>query len=262
MLNRTVSTPFLASVIAHDPRVAEIVRSAGDLAGGKLPRPVLVSRASLDPEELASSDLVVLDLSTTGPASMEIMMDTVGSAPHVPILALVAPGDPDLASRALVAGAGAVVRFDASAPSAPTVVGDAIREFLGSIQKLPRDVHIHPRGPLASSHPDLFGTYTRRYAREVLARSDRHRGIREHTSELHQLIGDLTAIDAAPVDLSDLHMVALRALCRDTSTAGQRRLVHDARVVLVESMGLMAGQYRERCLYGRRLGGADDGELA
>lgn len=258
----TVSSPHLVSVVAEDPRVAQVVREAGDRAEAALRRPVLVSLATLDPEDLASSDLVVLDLSTAGPHAMDLMMEAVQSAPHVSIFALVRPGDPDVISRAMVAGAGAVARFTLDDPDAAAEVNRVVLDFLSKAKSRPQAGHGAPRGSLARSHPERFGTFVRRYAREVLLKSDRRTGAEDAKSQLGLLAEDLASTEAAPVDLTDVHVVALRALCRDTSTAGQRRLVHDARVVLVECMGLLAGLYRDQALYGSAAGGADDGALA
>lgn len=70
-------------------------------------------------------------------------------------------------------------------------------------------------------------------------------------------------LEAGPRDLTDVHMMALRSLCRDTSASAQRQLVHDARLVLVETMGRIAGRYRHQALFTRQSGeGADDGVLA
>ena len=221
-----------------------------------------------EPADLALVDTTVVDLTGDMVTPVELLLDTVTARPHVPVLAVVPEDDPDLASRAMVAGAQAVIKMGEDAE----VFGQELLTSVRDLLALGRPVIGGRRGTtgaLAQSNPEVFGSLVHRYAREVQARVDLRRGaVTEGHPDprrggLSALSAALVELEADPRDLTDIHMVALRSLCRDTSASAQRQLVHDARLVLVETMGRLAGRYRHQSLFTRHSGeGTDDGALA
>ena len=221
-----------------------------------------------EPADLALVDVTVVDLTAEMVTPVDLLLDTVTARPHVPVLAVVQKNDPDLASRAEVAGAQVVIRMGEDAEEFREALLTAVRDLL----TLGRPVIGGRRGTtgaLAQSNPEVFGSLVYRYAREVQARVDLRRGAvteghpAPKRSGLSALSAALVELEAGPRDLTDVHMMALRSLCRDTSASAQRQLVHDARLVLVETMGRLAGRYRHQALFTRQSGeGADDGVLA
>lgn len=267
--NLAVAGPWRLALIdpssqEHAP-TREQLEALGTLAGRVVETQLWPSP---EPDRLAVVDLAVVDLTQPHAAPIEVLLDTVTVAPHLPVLAIVLTTDPDLASRCLVAGAHAVVRTSAGDPTYPDTLLSAVQDLL----RVSRPVLGGRRamsGALARANPEVFGTLVHRYAQEVQARVDLRRGV---TTEglrgprrdgLAAISSVLVELEAGPRDLTDVHIVALRSLCRDTSATAQRQVVHDARLALVETMGRLAGRYRSKAIYSRRESGeADDGALA
>jgi len=221
-----------------------------------------------EPDDLALVDLAVVDLTGDVASPVDVLLDTVTVGPHIPAMVIVRRDDPDLASRALVAGAHAVVRASADDVGYREQLTSALSDLL-TVSRPVLGGRRGITGPLARNNPEVFGTLVHRYAQEVQARVDLRRGAATEglkgprRSGLSALSAVLVELEAGPRDLTDIHVVALRSLCRDTSSSAQRQLVHDARLALVETMGRLAGRYRTQALYARsEQGEADDGALA
>lgn len=221
-----------------------------------------------DSDRFGGVDLVVVDLTGALTTPIELLLDTVTMAPHVPVLAIVCEDDPDLASRSLVAGAHAVVRARADERAFASAVASGVRDLL-TVSRPPLGARRPSSGQLARANPEVFGTLVHRYAQEVQARVDLRRGVATEglkgprRDSLAAISSVLAELEAGPRDLADVHIVALRSLCRDTSATAQRQVVHHARQALVETMGRLAGRYRSKAIYSRSESGeADDGALA
>lgn len=228
----------------------------------------IVSATVAHPDTLLGADVVIVDLTATAPTSFELLLETLKIVPTVPLLAVVGPGDPDLASRALVAGATAVVRRAEDdveyAGRLAAAVADLEDSATGERQRR-RD----RLGRLARTQPQTFGRLVHRYAILIQARSTdggdsmpgRHH--RPAPADLRAIAEELSQLDAGPRDVVELHAMALRALRRDTSMGAQRQLNDVARRCLLELMGRLMDLYRARAARSQRTtGGADDGALA
>lgn len=231
---------------------------------------VVLPTTHLDPEVLPGCDVAVVDLSSVRPTPFEHLMQTLKAVPHVPILAIVAAGDPDMASRALVAGATAVVRR----PRGPAGYAEALRSAVADLTDIwaPATSRRQARGSerLRRAHPEHFGRLVHRYAREVQARVDRSqdpfdasRARITSSTGLSSIARELAALQAGPRDVADVHMMALRGIRRDTSISAQPRLSAVAKQVLIEVMGQLVSLYRQEVVRDRlSSGGADDEALA
>jgi len=152
-----------------------------------------------EPADLALVDVTVVDLTAEMVTPVDLLLDTVTARPHVPVLAVVQKNDPDLASRAEVAGAQVVIRMGEDAEEFREALLTAVRDLL----TLGRPVIGGRRGTtgaLAQSNPEVFGSLVYRYAREVQARVDLRRGAVTEGHPAPKRSG-LSALSAALVEL-------------------------------------------------------------
>ncbi|MEE3128871.1 MAG: ATP-binding protein [Actinomycetota bacterium] len=101
-----------------------------------------------EPADLALVDTTVVDLTGDMVTPVELLLDTVTARPHVPVLAVVPEDDPDLASRAMVAGAQAVIKMGEDAEVfgqellTPVRDLDAVTEGMSSWDRGSEDVEL------------------------------------------------------------------------------------------------------------------------
>jgi len=226
-------------------------------------RRVVVQRLStLSTEQdsaLRAADVIVVDLSGVIPAPIDALTMVVELSPTTPTLAVVRPRDPDVVSRATLAGAHDVVTLAEDVPSQ----AEALEAVIADQESRPHpaatsaaaqqrhaaslDVTLAPGG-LNQTRPQEFGAAVADYAQQVIGRQQ-ERGLRiGHDSgrALRSLAEELIVLDAAPRDVVEIHLLAVRALTRGKSKSRIQSLQAAAQSTLTELMGHLAGGYRKK----------------
>lgn len=216
--------------------------------------------------ETDPTDGVVLDLMLPDSRGLDTFLDLHRAHPEIPVVIMTGMQDEGLALTAMESGAqDYLYKGNLSGQSLVQSLRWGIARERSRAQALERSTNAgavsrpaarddEPFGRLRDSDPRKFAELVGRYAELLEIAVDRwvYKSEQGLDFELRALTQELSALNAGPRDITDMHTAALGLKAPASVGARSKALVDQGRLFALQLMGYLAAHYRDELLRHRR----------